>query len=41
MTSGQPGFRQKINLPLKIGVPDIKSDVMGTLAAKVELPPLS
>ncbi|HKE31240.1 MAG TPA: VWA domain-containing protein [Candidatus Angelobacter sp.] len=44
--SGRLGFRQKITLPpgrylLKIGVRDIKSDVMGTVTAKVEVPPSS
>src|SRR5215510_4293127 len=44
--SGRLGFRQKINLPpgrylLKIGVRDIKSDLMGTVTAKVEVPPRS
>ena len=39
---GRLGFRQKITLPpgtylLKLGVRDIKSDVMGTVAGKVEV----
>jgi len=37
MMSGRPSFRQKINLPLKIGVRDIKTDVTGTVAGKVEV----